>query len=237
MACAVPPPNCYPRSRFAFARRVRTLRAMRLYLTSDTEWRDLAFAWGLVSQVNPTSLVLPYESTLAPHVVRTTPDVTSFLRRGQRPRGTCDLAVVLASGDDPLRFQREAVDAVVQLQQDHVVTVMLRERAGSLYERFDPVPRTTLDKDLRRARVVLLALLAAAPELRTDIIRTGTAVADAIRHPAWPEVAAAWSAVEGLRVAQPRIAPWLIQPDQAIGGWAAQLGCDYPVDTRDARHY
>lgn len=200
---------------------------MRLYLTSDTEWRDLAFVGELVTQVQPTILLLPHNLTAATHEAgRTAPKgvTVEILGRGQHAAGRCDAAVVLASGGDPMRFQRDGLDAAVQLLRDRVLFVALRERPGTLCGRVDPVQRGKLAEDLRQVRASLLVLYAAVPDLQGPIVRAGTAVAAALQRTGWAEVTSAWSAVENLRATQPRLAPWLIQPEQILGGWAAAIG-------------
>lgn len=199
---------------------------MRLFLTSDTEWRDLAFASELVAQVHPDTLLLPHNQTAATREAgRTVPfGVTvETLERGQHAAGRCDAAVVLASGGDPMRYQRDGLDAAVQLLRDRVLFVALRERPGTLYGRVDPVKRGRLVEDLRQVRASLLVLYAAVPDLQGPIVRAGTAVAAALQRSGWAEVAVAWAAVENLRATQPRLAPWLIQPEQILGGWAVAI--------------
>lgn len=199
---------------------------MRLYLTSDTEWRDLAFVGELVTQVQPSILLLPHNQTGATReAARTAPDgvTVETLRRGQHAAGRCDAAVVLMSGGDPMRLQRDGLDAAVQLLRDRVLFVALRERAGTLHGRVDPVQRGKLAEDLRQVRASLVVLYGAVPDLQGPIVRAGTAVAAALQRAGWAEVASAWSAVENLRATQPRLAPWLIQPEQILGGWAAAI--------------
>ncbi len=199
---------------------------MRLHLTSDTEWRDLAFVGELVTQVQPTILLLPHNQTTATHeAARTAPKggTVETLERGQHAAGRCDAAVVLMSGGDPMRYQRDGLGAAVQLLRDRVLFVALRERPGTLYGRVDPVQRGKLAEDLRQVRATLRVLYAAVPDLQGPIVRAGTAVAAALQRAGWTEVASAWSAVENLRTTQPRLAPWLIQPDQILGGWAVAI--------------
>lgn len=179
---------------------------MRLFLASDATWLDVDYARTLLSQVRPSVLVLlERTSGTEDQIVAGFPTVERVphekrIRRAPAPAG-CHLALVFAGGSDAWTLH----------PRGSVPLAVVRDRAGAeLQDRIERATCSTVDVDLGRARAVLLALLPAAPELREDIVRAGTVVAAAIAQPYPAEVTAAWSAVENLRVSQPRLAPWLI---------------------------
>jgi hypothetical protein len=83
--------------------------------------------------------------------------------------------------------------------------------------------------DLEYARDELRRLWLAAPWARTAIQAAGEAATDAARQsgdgPSFTrelnaKIAAAWAAVEALRIREPRIAPWLIIAERLLRKWA-----------------
>lgn len=181
---------------------------MRLFLHIDADW--------------PEADATPVELDA---IVRPTTTL-----RGLHPLDA-NLGLVFASGTDPARLPLEAITVAVRCVRAKVPVVTVRAREGDLASRVDVLQRSDdLEHDLGEVRTTLLALHKACPKLRAAILEAGQAVAMALRLrdalPAlrWGAVMAAWSAVEKLRIEQPRIAPWLVTPDRILGSWTAHLG-------------
>ena len=178
---------------------------MRLFLHIDADWPD--------TDATPVELDA---------IVRPTTTL-----RGLHPLDA-NLALVFASGSDPARLSLEAITVAVRCVRAKVPVVTVRSREGDLASRVDVIHRSDdLEHDLGEVRTTLLALHKACPELRAAILEAGKAVVDAIRQrntlSGTGALMAAWSAVEKLRIEQPRIAPWLVTPDRILGSWTAHL--------------
>lgn len=87
-----------------------------------------------------------------------------------------------------------------------------------------PAGSTQLVMDLRTVRQTLRGLWRASPETaRSDVAAAGATVNAAIAQPSWATVTEAWTEVEKLLHAQPRIAPWLVNPGRLLGAWAQRI--------------
>lgn len=179
---------------------------MRLFLHIDADW--------------PETDATPVELDA---VVRPTTTL-----RGLHPLDA-HLGLVFASGADPSRLSLDAITVAVRCLRAKVPVVTVRARDGDIVSRVDALTRSDdLEHDLGEVRATLLALHRACPKLQPAILVAGRAVTEALRQrnalSGAGAITAAWSAVETLRIEQPRIAPWLVTPDRLLASWAAHLG-------------
>lgn len=196
---------------------------MKLYLFGDSQWTDDAIVKAIVSDAKPSALIMSSAFAGADADYTNDLGVPELRIGGWGVEKAPTVAVVFACGEDASTLSREAVDAGVRLMRVGIPLAVVRERTGNTFARLDHVARTTLSHDLGHVRKTLGTLYRGVPELRTEISRTGSAIAEALRAPAWESVANAWFEVEILRDTQPRIALWLCGPHHLLGSWTATL--------------
>lgn len=149
-----------------------------------------------------------------------------FLRRNERMHrdGKPDVAAGFVSGKVGTPLSGGSAHMAEVCMKAGTPLVIFREDGVELPHVTDPECRgDRMAGDLYHARRMLVGLHRAAPWAREDIERAGSVVRAALdrarsRVPTVelvPAVTAAWDAVEALRIAQPRLVPW-VQVAEAI---------------------
>lgn len=210
---------------------------MRLWVFGDTAWENRTIIEEVLRMVCPSVVLVtnPYEDrgavfhalTVAGQLVveLNVPMPTETLVSGWTATTRPQLALGFANPDqDPVSDGMR-----IRCERAHIPVVTFFEHptasVKALSEWVTPVPRgEQLATDLRALREHLRGVWLAAPEeVRPDVAKVGTMVGTAIARPGWASVADAWAEVERVLFAQPRIAPWLVNPGRILGAWAQKL--------------